>query len=309
VSTLLFRLFLPFGDHIPTFAPNNIGVKNMATWSIDPKEFVGKRVVVTGGTKGAGQAIVHRLAAGGARVATPPPGRPDEPHKAEVFVAADLSAADGPALLAEAALSAFGGVDIVIHCLGGSSTPGGGFAAITDALWEAELNLNLLAAVRLDRLLVPGMIAQRSGVVIHVSSIQRRLPLWESTTAYAAAKAALSAYSKALSKELGPQGVRVNSLAPGWIYTTAAEAMVGRLAATNGVSEDAARQGILDALGGIPIGRPAQPEEVAELAAFLASDRPMGMPPRASSMPWRAASSLTPLVAARRPTIASAAVV
>ncbi|MFX5494430.1 SDR family NAD(P)-dependent oxidoreductase, partial [Acinetobacter baumannii] len=80
----------------------------------------------------------------------------------------------------------------------GSKTPGGGFAAISDEHWFAELNLNLMPAVRMDRALLPGMLDQGSGVIIHVSSIQRVLPLPESTTAYAAAKAALSTYSKAL---------------------------------------------------------------------------------------------------------------
>ncbi|WP_191061261.1 oxidoreductase, partial [Geminicoccus harenae] len=145
--------------------------------------------------------------------------------------------------------------------------------ALDDEAWQAELDLNLMSAVRLDRLLIPHMIAQGSGVVIHTSSIQRRLPLPESTTGYAAAKAALSVYSKALSKELGPKGIRVNAVAPGWIYTDAAEALVERIATSAGIDETAARQRILDALGGIPIGRPAQPEEVAELIAFLASDR------------------------------------
>jgi NAD(P)-dependent dehydrogenase (short-subunit alcohol dehydrogenase family) len=174
---------------------------------------------------------------------------------------------------AETVLRELRGVDILVHNVGGSNTPGGGFAAVTDELWQEELNLNLLSAVRLDRALVPQMVERGSGVVIHTSSIQRRLPLHESTTAYAAAKAALSAYSKALSKELGPKGVRVASIAPGWIYTTAAEAMVRRLAASAGTDEETARQGIVNALGGIPIGRSAWPEEVAELVAFLASDR------------------------------------
>jgi NAD(P)-dependent dehydrogenase (short-subunit alcohol dehydrogenase family) len=175
--------------------------------------------------------------------------------------------------VAETVLRELRGVDILVHNVGGSNTPGGGFAAVTDELWQEELNLNLLSAVRLDRALVPQMVERGSGVVIHISSIQRRLPLHESTTAYAAAKAALSAYSKALSKELGPKGVRVTSIAPGWIYTTAAEAMVRRLAASAGTDEETARQGIVNALGGIPIGGPAWPEEVAELVAFLASDR------------------------------------
>src|SRR5690606_26518115 len=156
---------------------------------------------------------------------------------------------------------------------GGSSAPGGGFAALTDDDWHAALNGNLLCAVRLDRGLLPGMLERGSGVIIHISSIQRSLPLYESTLAYAAAKAALTNYSKGLSKEVGPKGVRVNSVAPGFIETTAAAAMIGRLAASAGTDRETALQGLMDSLGGIPIGRPGRPEEVAELVAFLASDR------------------------------------
>ena len=170
-------------------------------------------------------------------------------------------------------MARLGGVDVLIHVVGGSRAPGGGFSALDDAAWEHELDLNLMSAVRLDRALVPSMVERGSGVVVHTSSIQRRLPLHDSTTAYAAAKAALSTYSKALSKEVGPKGIRVNAVAPGWIYTTAAEAMVRRIAEGSGLGEEAARQSILDALGGIPLGRPSRPEEVAELIAFLASDR------------------------------------
>jgi len=105
------------------------------------------------------------------------------------------------------------------NVVGGSSAPAGGFAVLDDEAWQRELNLNLLAAVRLDRALLPAMIEQGSGVIVHVTSIQRQLPLPESTIAYAAAKAALSNYSKGLSKELGPKGVRVVRVSPGWVET------------------------------------------------------------------------------------------
>ncbi|WP_397385167.1 SDR family oxidoreductase [Prosthecobacter sp.] len=243
------------------------------TFKGDPTEFAGKRVFVSGGTKGAGEAMVRRLAAAGAEVITAARTAPEDAALPARFIAADLATAEGTGVVARVLRDECGGVDVLIHNLGGSQAPGGGFAALTDDLWLEELNLNLLAAVRLDRALVPDMVARGRGVVIHISSIQRQLPLPDSTTAYAAAKAALTTYSKALSKELGPKGVRVTSVSPGWIYTTAAESMVQRLAENGGTDEETARQGILSALGGIPIGRPAWPWEVAELVAFLASDR------------------------------------
>lgn len=240
--------------------------------AVDPAEFAGKRVVVSGGTKGAGRATVERFLAGGARVMTAARGNP-EPIAGVEFVRADLTTVAGGEMLAEAALAQMGGVDIVAHVIGGSSSPGGGFAALTDDHWLAELNLNLLAAVRLDRLLVPQMIERGAGAVVHVTSIQSVLPLPESTTGYAAAKAALRTYSKSISKELGPKGVRVNIVSPGWIMTEASEEMLKRLQAANGGTIEEARQLVLEGLGGIPIGRPADPHEVADLIAYLASDR------------------------------------
>jgi NAD(P)-dependent dehydrogenase (short-subunit alcohol dehydrogenase family) len=145
--------------------------------------------------------------------------------------------------------------------------------ALTDADWQQAFELNLFSAVRLDRGFLPAMLKQHSGVIIHVSSIQRTLPLFEATLGYAAAKAALTNYSKGLSKEVAPHGIRVNSVAPGFTETKAAEKLIERLATQGGTDTTTARQSLMSSLGGIPLGRPNRPEEVAELVAFLASGR------------------------------------
>ena len=239
---------------------------------IDPAEFAGKRVFVSGGSKGLGRATVDRFLAGGARVITAARGAL-EPVNGVEFVSGDLTTAEGGEKLAKAALERLGGIDIIAHVLGGSSTPGGGFVALTDDHWLSELNLNLLAAVRLDRLLIPQMIERGSGAVVHVTSIQSVLPLPDATTAYASAKAALRTYSKSISKELGPKGVRVNTVSPGWIMTEGTDVFLQRIQSANGGTLEDARQLVLAGLGGISIGRGAEPFEVAEAIAFLASDR------------------------------------
>ncbi|PZO53433.1 MAG: short-chain dehydrogenase [Alphaproteobacteria bacterium] len=238
----------------------------------DPTEFAGKRVLISGGTKGLGRATVDRFLAGGARVITAARGTL-EPIDGVTFVQADLMTAEGGEVLAKAALERLGGVDILVHVLGGSTTPGGGFVALTDEHWLSELNLNLLATVRLDRLLIPQMIKRGSGAVVHVTSIQSVLPLPDATTAYASAKAALRTYSKSISKELGPQGVRVNVVSPGWIMTEGTDVFLKRIQDADGGTLEDARQLVLMGLGGIAIGRGAEPFEVAEAIAFLASDR------------------------------------
>ena len=236
-------------------------------------EFAGKRALVTGGTKGIGEAIVRRLRSAGANVFTTARTRPDTLSNPDFFVEADISTAEGAAAVAARALETLGGIDILVNNVGGTSAPAGGYAALTDDNWNQALSANLLAAVWLDRALLPTMLKQGAGVVVHVSSIQRRMPLHEATLAYAAAKAALTVYSKGLSNELGPKGVRVVSVAPGFIETTAAEGLITRLAESAGTDQEAARQNLMDSLGGIPMGRPGRPEEVAELVAFLVSDR------------------------------------
>ncbi|WP_175724188.1 SDR family oxidoreductase [Burkholderia ambifaria] len=235
-------------------------------------ELQGKRVLVTAGTKGIGKAVVGLFHELGAKVLTTARGQPTD-TLADVFVAADLTTVDGCDAVARAVTDHFGGVDIIVHVVGGSMAPGGGFAALGEDEWGQELNLNLLPAVRLDRALLPGMLAQGAGVVIHVTSIQRELPLPESTTAYAAAKAALSTYSKSLSKEVSPKGIRVVRVAPGWVETEASVALAERLALQAGTDYEGGKKIIMNSLGGIPLGRPSQPIEVANLIAFLASPR------------------------------------
>lgn len=232
-------------------------------------KFAGCRALVTGGTEGIGEAVVTLMREQGATVLAVA-RKPVVKTGNELFVAADLATAQGCATVVDA-VAGMGGIDILVHVVGGSSAPGGGFVALNDDEWERALAINLFSAVRLDRALLPAMIRKASGVVIHVTSIQARLPLAESTLAYAAAKAALSNYSKGLSKELGPKGIRVLRVAPGWVETDAAVRMVQRLAAADNVDYETAQRSLMAALGGIPIGRPSKPREVAELIAFLAS--------------------------------------
>ena len=125
----------------------------------------------------------------------------------------------------------------------------------------------------IDRALLPSMVEQRSGVIVHVTSIQRELPLPEATIAYAAAKAGLSNYSKGLSKEVSPKGVRVVRVSPGWVETDGAIGLIENIARQQGISTDGAKQVIMDSLGEIPLGRPNKPREVAELIGFLVSSR------------------------------------
>lgn len=236
-------------------------------------QLAGRRALVTGGTKGVGAAVVQGLHNAGMQVMATARSVPAHDTEGVRYVAADLSTPEGAAEVAQSVIRQWGGIDVLVNVFGGSSAPGGGFAALDDAQWSMELNQNLMPAVRLDRTLLPAMLAQGSGVIVHVGSIQSVLPLPESTIAYAAAKAALSTYSKALSKEVTPKGVRVLRVSPGWVETEAAVALAQRLAAQAGTDYEGGQRIIMQSLGGIPLGRPAKPHEVADLITFLVSPR------------------------------------
>lgn len=196
------------------------------------------------------------------------PSLREQPIATQQLVSEEGCATAAPSILAQ-----LGGVDLLVHVAGGSAAPAGGFRALTEETWREALNLNLMAAVRLDRRLLPEMLAQRSGVVVHVTTIQRQLPLPESAKAYAAARAAaLSTYSKSLSEEVSERGVRVVRVSPGWVATDTALKFVADIARDRALTDAGARDSVVRAPGGIPLGRPVRHQEVPELVAFLVSD-------------------------------------
>lgn len=236
-------------------------------------ELAGKIALVTGGTKGTGKAIAERLQKAGATVIITARNAPENENSNLHFIAADLSTAAGTQKVIGEVLSTYGKLDVLVNNLGSSSTPAGGFTVLTDEDWESTLQANLLAPVRLDRGFLPQMIDRKSGVIIHIASIQGKLPLYDSTLPYAAAKAGLRNYSKSLSNEVSPKGVRVLTVSPGWIRTENVKVWLETIAENSKISVEEAQQGVVAALGGIPYGRPAEPEEVAEFVGFLVSPR------------------------------------
>lgn len=236
------------------------------------QELDSKRVLVTGGTKGIGQAIVNRLLKAGATIITTARTVPKDLPDTVGFIQADVGTPEGTEKIIRETLAKLGGLDILINNVGGSSTSTAGALALKDEDWLTTFNRNLFASVRLDRGFLPSMLEQHQGVIIHITSIQRKLP-GKMTMVYSAAKAALTNYSKNLATQYGPAGIRINTVAPGFTETKAAERLIARMAENAKSDYSTARQELMDALGGIPLGRPAKPEEVAELVAFLVSDR------------------------------------
>lgn len=232
------------------------------------KDLTGKTALVTGGTKGIGKAIADRLAQAGAKVIITARNQSDSSHH---FIAADLTQPDDVSRLEQEINEKSGGIDILINNVGGLTTPGGGFSTLTDNHWESELQLNLLTAIRLDRIFLPAMLNRKSGVIIHMSSVAGRLPLWNLNMAYAVSKAALNSYSKTLANELAGKGVRVLTVSPGATKTATMEKFIEDFAGSAGLSVEEGIQLLLSQTGGIPMGRMSEPEEVASLVYFLVS--------------------------------------
>ncbi|GAA2848372.1 oxidoreductase [Nonomuraea rubra] len=226
------------------------------------RELKGKRALVTGGSRGIGAAVVRRLLDAGAEVLATARSTAYPAPEGAAFVTADIRTQEGTRALAAAVRETLGGVDILVHNAGGAQA-GQGAMTIPDEDWQDVLELNLLAAVRLNSLLAPGMRDQGSGAIVHISTAAL-LPPVPVFAHYQAAKAGLESYSRALAAELAPSGVRVNALGPGRTATPGGEETRRRWASGEGGAGAAAAP---------PLGRDGRPGDIADAVLFLVSDR------------------------------------
>lgn len=227
------------------------------------------KVLVTGGTKGIGKAIADKLSQEGAEVIVTARNPSPDMNPKHQFIAADLSKPEEIDRLANIVKD----VDVLVNNIGGNNAPGGGFSALTNEHWLNSLQLNLLTSIHLDRSLLPAMIERKSGVIIHISSVSALQPFWDANMAYGISKAALNAYSKTLATEVATKGIRVVTVSPGLTKTEPMKAFIEDIAAASNISFDQAFSAISARIGGVPLGRMAEPAEVAELVSFLVSPK------------------------------------
>jgi NAD(P)-dependent dehydrogenase (short-subunit alcohol dehydrogenase family) len=236
-----------------------------------------KVAVVTGASRGIGFAITQALVEEGARVVAG--SRRPSPELLKLAedmgnvhpVAVDLSTPQGPAELVAAAVAQFGGVDILVNNVGGVVRRNDGFLSITDDEWAWGLTMNLMIPVRTARAAMPHLV-ESGGTVVNVSSVMAYLPDPD-VYDYTAAKAALSNFSKALSKEFGPQGVRVNTVSPGPTVTDMwlrEDGIAPAVAKANGITPE---DFMAEVASRGASGRFSRPEEVADLVLLLAGGR------------------------------------
>ncbi|HEX4088827.1 MAG TPA: SDR family oxidoreductase [Trebonia sp.] len=236
-------------------------------------DMTGKTAVVTGASRGIGLAVTQALAASGAHVIAGARRTSAEldglaADGAVEVVLVDLSDPDGPGRLIA---TAGGRLDVLVNNVGSAPVRPGGFLSITDEDWQQTLNLNLMAAVRVTRGALPLMIAAGRGAIVNICSVNSTLSD-PTVMDYSAAKAALAGFSKALSKEVGPQGIRVNTVSPGPVATDlwlGDHGVANTVGSATGQSPDDVAAG---AAKSMLTGRFTRPEEVAALVLMLASD-------------------------------------
>jgi NAD(P)-dependent dehydrogenase (short-subunit alcohol dehydrogenase family) len=237
-------------------------------------ELEGKVAVVTGASKGIGLAVVRTLADEGALVvAGARTAGTLEGLDGVTPVAVDLSEPGGPESLVEEAVRRHGRVDILVNNVGGVHLRLDGFLATTDSDFEQSFQLNFFSALRATRAAVAQMVEQGEGTIVNVASVNAFFHPDGLVIDYGAAKAALVNASKALSQELGPKGIRINSVSPGpvetdlWLGESGVAATIGGAAGVDAATVRA------EATAGMTTGRFTHPDEVATLVAILASPR------------------------------------
>ena len=234
----------------------------------------GRIAIVTGASRGIGLAVVHGLVAEGVRVTA---GARKSSAELDDLAAAgtvrvvevDLAEPGGPARLVAAAGDR---IDILVNNVGAAPARPGGFGEITDEDWQTSLTLNLMAAVRTTRAALPVMVAAGTGAIVNMSSANAFLPD-PAVMDYSAAKAALANFSKSLSKEVGPHGIRVNTISPGPVATDLWHGDHGVAATVSRATGARAQDVQSQAAQQMVTGRFTRPEEVADLVVILASDR------------------------------------
>ncbi|MGW6399459.1 SDR family NAD(P)-dependent oxidoreductase [Streptomyces sp. NPDC055134] len=235
----------------------------------------GKAALVTGASRGIGLAVVQALVAEGVRVvAAARTPTPELRSTGATPVAVDLSDPASAERLVTEAVTELGGIDVLVNNVGGGNGGlSGGFLDTTDAQWAEVVDLNFFATVRVTRAALPALLATR-GAIVNVSSIGARVPS-SGPVPYTTAKAALTAFGKALAEEFGPQGVRVNTVSPGPVRTAIWESPTGygaELAASLGIPHSELVAGLPTATGML-IDRLIEPDEVAALVTYLTSPR------------------------------------
>ena len=229
------------------------------------KELIGRRALVTGGTRGMGAAIAQRLLDAGAKVVVTGRSLGEATPAGATFIAGDVSSVEGVKAIATKALGALGGLDILVNNAGGARPIAEGTASIPDEEWQASFALNLFAAVRLTNAVLPALRESKVGAIVNISSNAARMPFGPFAH-YCAAKAALDMYSRALALDLGPKGIRVNVVSPGPVITPGGDEARKAFSDATGAPADVFAQSV-------PLGRLGSPDDVAEVVALLASDR------------------------------------
>ncbi len=234
-----------------------------------------KTALVTGASRGIGLAVVEQLVEEGVRVvAAARTSTPELRQTGAYVVQVDLAQPDGPAQLVEEAVRELGELDLLVNNLGGGDGEiTAGFLGFDDATWEQVFAVNFFGTVRTTRAALPSLVRRR-GAIVNVSSNGARMPT-AGPVPYTTAKAALTAFGKALAGEFGPQGVRVNTVSPGPVRTAlweSAEGYGGQLARQLGVPHEALLAGLPDQQGMLT-GRLIEPTEVADLIVQLCSPR------------------------------------